>query len=217
MTPLWQTFSVTSFMPLIEAALSRWHPALPADCAPRFSRYFAELAAWNRAYNLTAITEPAAQVDKHLLDCLAALPWVQSERTVDVGAGAGFPGLLWKLAKPDLELVLVESAGKKCRFLRHVVRTLELRGVEVREGRAEAVASADFMQYTARAVASIELLATWFKAYAQQGRGRALLLRGEVESAELSRLPEGVRLAEVAPLGVPAQLGTRNLVVLELG
>ena len=97
----------------------------------------AELADWNRRFNLTGIRSPLEMVDKHLLDSLAVLPHLRGARIADVGTGAGFPGLPLAIADPARRFTLVESIGKKVGFLRHAVGKLGLENVEVVQGRAE--------------------------------------------------------------------------------
>ena len=110
-----------------------------------FQRYFQELVEWNRVVNLTAIVGPNEVSAKHFLDSLSVARVISDEALVggslvDVGSGAGFPGLPLKIAWPGLNVTLVDSVGKKAAFLRHVVDTLGLEGVEVEVGRAEALA-----------------------------------------------------------------------------
>lgn len=108
----------------------------------RFEVYYRELADWNTRMNLTSVIDYAEVQVKHFVDSLTVLPALGTSlssdaRVVDVGAGAGFPGLPLKLVCPDIHLTLVESTGKKAAFLRHMVDTLDLSGVEVATGRAE--------------------------------------------------------------------------------
>ena len=110
-----------------------------------FQRYFQELVEWNRVVNLTAIVDPNEVAAKHFLDSLSVARVTPDEalaggNLVDVGSGAGFPGLPLKIAWPGLNVTLVDSVGKKAAFLRHVVDALGLEGVEVEVGRAEALA-----------------------------------------------------------------------------
>jgi 16S rRNA (guanine527-N7)-methyltransferase len=110
-----------------------------------FETYYRELADWNGRMNLTSLIDYEAVQVKHFLDSLTVLPALGSPlpanaRVVDVGAGAGFPGLPLKLVCPGIHLALVESTGKKADFLRHLVETLDLDGVEVHAGRAEDLA-----------------------------------------------------------------------------
>ena len=134
-----------------------------------FQRYFQELVEWNRVVNLTAIVDPNEVSAKHFLDSLSVARVIPDEALaggslVDVGSGAGFPGLPLKIAWPGLKVTLVDSVGKKAAFLRHVVDTLGLEGVEVEVGRAEALAHESrlrerFDVVASRAVANMAVLA----------------------------------------------------------
>ena len=129
--------------------LSRGAPelGLSLDAAQlrQFETYYRELADWNTRMNLTSVIDYEEVQVKHFLDSLTVLPALgqplaTNARVVDIGAGAGFPGLPLKLVCPSLSLDLVESTGKKATFLRHVVETLDLADVEVHTGRAEDLA-----------------------------------------------------------------------------
>ena len=90
--------------------------------------YLNELLQWNQRLNLTAITDPGEAIEKHFLDCLALLPYLPKEgRILDIGSGGGFPGLVIKMARPDLNVTLVEAREKKTHFLRHMARQLEIK------------------------------------------------------------------------------------------
>ncbi|TAK33803.1 MAG: 16S rRNA (guanine(527)-N(7))-methyltransferase RsmG [Chloroflexota bacterium] len=137
---------------LMEGA-RRWGIELSAVQVEQFRLYYEDLVAWNKRINLTAITEPEAAQSRHFLDSLSLLrlnqphngfyrwnggPLLTVEcRMADVGAGAGFPGLALKIARPDLRLCLVESVGKKAVFLRHVADSLGFEDVEIVVERAE--------------------------------------------------------------------------------
>jgi 16S rRNA (guanine527-N7)-methyltransferase len=111
---------------------------LPAGALPRFAIHAAELVHWNHRVNLTAIIDPFEIAEKHFTDSLAALPWLKTDtRMVDIGSGAGFPGIPIKVAAPSIEVVLLESSRKKAAFMKHVIRRLNLGGIEVWHGRAE--------------------------------------------------------------------------------
>ena len=124
-------------MDLLDRGASELGLGLTPPQLEQFQTYYRELADWNRRVNLTAITEYREVQVKHFLDSLSgylAFPKGPTSdiRLVDVGAGAGFPGLPLKLALPEIHLILVESVGKKSRFLEHLVSVLGLSGVEVR-------------------------------------------------------------------------------------
>jgi len=174
----------------------------------------AELAEWNTRFNLTAITVPADIVDKHLLDSLAVRPHLRGLRIVDIGTGAGFPGLPLAIADPKRQFTLVESTGKKAGFLRHIVGKLRLANVEVVNGRSEAMRPAKpFDTVVARALCS---LADFVRVAGHlAGRnGRLLAMKGRPPEEELKALPAGWKALAVHPIRVPGLDAERCLVEL---
>lgn len=110
------------------------------DAAEKFSQYGELLVEWNRVMNLTAVTEPEEIVVKHYLDSVTVIPYLDRfscKTMIDVGTGAGFPGIPVKILRPDLELVLLDSLGKRVNFLNTVIETLGLRGIRAVHMRAE--------------------------------------------------------------------------------
>jgi 16S rRNA (guanine527-N7)-methyltransferase len=171
-----------------------------------------ELADWNARFNLTAIREPAEVVDKHLLDSLAVLPRLRGLAVADVGSGAGFPGLPLAIADPDRRFTLIESTGKKAKFLRHAAEALRLPNVEVVQGRAEALKpSQAFDSVISRALGS---LADFIRVAGHLAgrRGRLLAMKGKVPDAELQALPAGWKALAVHPIRVPGLDAERCLV-----
>ncbi|MBC7988528.1 MAG: 16S rRNA (guanine(527)-N(7))-methyltransferase RsmG, partial [Luteimonas sp.] len=130
---------------------------LDAALAPPLLAYLTLLDRWNKTYNLTAIRDPREMVGKHLLDSLAMLPFVREVTTLaDLGTGPGLPGIPLAIALPSLQVTLVESNGKKARFLREAVRMLALGNARVAESRAEALAEPGaYAAITARALATL--------------------------------------------------------------
>ncbi len=188
---------------------------LPATLAPPLLAYLALLDRWNRTYNLTAIRDPRDMVAKHLLDSLAMHPFVRDVRMLaDLGAGAGLPGIPLAIACPRLQVTLVESNGKKARFLREAVRTLGLTGVRVAESRIEAVAEAGaYDAITARALATLPLLLELGGHLLKPG-GRLLAMKGAVPDEEIAALPAGWRVETLQPLLVPGLDAERHLIVV---
>jgi 16S rRNA (guanine527-N7)-methyltransferase len=171
-----------------------------------------ELAEWNARFNLTAITEPAEVVDKHLLDSLAVLPYLRGLAVADVGSGAGFPGLPLAIADPDRRYTLVESTGKKAEFLRHAVERLALPNVEIVQGRAEALKPRKpFDCVIARALGSLADFVKVAGHLAGRG-GRLLAMKGKVPEAELKAIPTGWKTLAVRPIRVPGLDAERCLV-----
>jgi 16S rRNA (guanine527-N7)-methyltransferase len=167
---------------------------------------------WNSRMNLTAIRDRPSQLTKHLLDSLAVLPYLQGERIADVGSGAGFPGIPLAIVEPHRHFSLIESTGKKCRFLEHVRDTLELKNVEVVQSRAESYKpDVRFDTVIARAVGP---LADLVKAAGGLvvGGGRLLAMKGRYPEDELAAKLSGWKVAAVHPLTVPGLAEERHLV-----
>ncbi|MBX6421646.1 MAG: 16S rRNA (guanine(527)-N(7))-methyltransferase RsmG [Nevskia sp.] len=178
-------------------------------------RYLDELRAWNRAYNLTAVRDPAEMVTRHVLDALAILPWLETgSRLLDVGSGAGLPAVPLALAAPRLAVTALDSNGKKARFLRHVQRTLPLANLEVIEARVQDYRPAQaFPAVVSRAFAELgDFLRQTAPLVAEDGRW--LAMKGKVSSAELESLPPGMRIEAIHPLHVPGLRAARSLVIV---
>jgi len=169
---------------------------------------------WNSRMNLTAIRDRPSQLTKHLLDSLTVLPYLQGERIADVGSGAGFPGIPLAIVEPHRHYTLVESTGKKCRFLEHVRETLELRNVEVVQSRAEGYKpDVRFDTVIARAVGPVADLVK-VAGPLVVGGGRLLAMKGRYPEAELAARLNGWKVAAVHPLTVPGLGEERHLVEL---
>ena len=193
--------------------------ALDEALATPLLAYLALLARWNRAYNLTAVREPHAMVARHLLDSLAMHAAVaplaaRGGALADLGTGPGLPGIPLAIALPGLRVALVESNGKKARFLREAVRTLRLGNASVVEARIEAVDRAgEFDAITARALATLPRILE-LGGHLLAPAGRLLAMKGVVPDDEIAALPPGWRLEGIEPLAVPGLDGERHLVVV---
>jgi len=189
--------------------------------------YERELSDWNTRFNLTAIRDPQEIHIKHFLDsftCLLALREGSVGRLVDIGTGAGFPGIPLKIIFPQMQLTLVESVGKKAQFCRHVVNILELKAVEVIQERAENLGHdpAHREQYdwaVARAVAILPVLAEYLLPLVRVG-GRMLAMKGEsgpaeAHSAERALKVLGGHLRQLVPVTLPGVAEERYLVVID--
>lgn len=198
----------------LAAGLAGLGTPLPANAAVLLSDYLALLARWNRAYNLTAVHDPAQMVTRHVLDSLAVLPFLQGSRVVDVGSGAGLPGIPLAVARPEARFVLLDSNSKKTRFLHQVAASLQLANVEVVHARVQAYRPAlRFSSVISRAFAS---LADFINeaGHLCAPDGRLLAMKGTYPAEELARLPTGFRMVEVIPLQVPGLAAERHLVCL---
>jgi 16S rRNA (guanine527-N7)-methyltransferase len=188
---------------------------LPAQpLAGRLLDYLALLDRWNHAYNLTAVRDPREMLSRHLLDSLSMWPHVQPGKLADLGTGPGLPGIPLALAVPGLQVTLVESISKKCRFLREAVRQLGLDNVRVLDARAEAVDEPGaYEQITARAMDTLAGILAVGGHLLSPG-GRLLAMKGQYPEAELAALPPGWRLESVQKLAVPGLEGDRHLVTI---
>jgi len=191
---------------------------LPVELAPRLLDYLALLQRWNGAYNLTAIRDPREMLVKHLFDSLAMHRFVGADAQVgslaDLGTGPGLPGIPLAIVKPELQVALVESNGKKARFLREAVRALGLANARVLESRAEQVAEPGaFDAITARALDRLAgIIAVGGHLLAPAGR--LLAMKAARIDEEAAELPTGWQVLAVHPLIVPGLDAPRHLVVV---
>ena len=172
------------------------------------------LDEWNTRMNLTAIRDRPSQLTKHLLDSLTVQPYLRGQRIADVGSGAGFPGIPLAIVEPQRHFSLIESTGKKCRFLEHVRDELQLKNVEVVQARAENYQpEVRFDTVVARAVGPLAGLVKAAGALVVGG-GRLLAMKGRYPQDELAARLNGWKVAAVHPLSVPGLDEERHLVEL---
>lgn len=206
--------SLTRLRSRLEAGARQIGLALDDTALDRLVTYLELLAQWNQAYNLSAIRDPDAMLGKHLLDSLAMAPHWHTDRIADMGSGAGLPGIPLAICFPERRVTVIESNGKKARFLRECQRTLKLGGLDVAETRAEAWApESPLPSATARALAELDVLCAWCRPWLAQG-GELLAMKGPAHEAELERLPADFRHERTILLEVPEVPGERYLVVL---
>ncbi len=173
-----------------------------------------ELLEWNTRFNLTAIRDPRDMVVKHLLDSLSVRPWLHGRRIADVGTGAGFPGLPLAIVDPERHFTLIESTGKKARFVAHAAAVLELSNVEVANLRSEAYRPRrPFDTVICRAVGKVSEFLRIAGHLCAPG-GRLLAMKGQHPGAELEPMAEGWTLAGVHPVTVPGLDAARHVVEL---
>ncbi len=177
--------------------------------------YLALLDRWNRTYNLTAIRDAREMVARHLLDSLAMAPFVADvARLADLGTGPGLPGIPLAIVRPSLQVALVESNGKKARFLREAVRRLALANAQVVESRIEAFdAPAAFDAITARALATLPAIIA-LGGHLLAAEGRLMAMKGAIPREEIEALPDGWEVEAIHPLRVPGLDAQRHLVLV---
>lgn len=192
-----------------------------------FTLYERELLEWNEKFNLTAIRKPEEIRAKHFLDsltCLQGFKETWPARLIDIGTGAGFPGIPLKIAFPHLRLTLVESVGKKADFCRHIMELLQLDKVEVIQSRAEDLGQmADHREMydmaVARAVAALPVLAEYLLPLVKVG-GRVVAQKGESAPAEVHAAEHALRVLgghvrQITPVELPGVADDRYLVIID--
>ena len=196
----------------LEQGIAALGLVLPAAAVERLLDYQVLLERWNAAYNLTAVRDPAEMVTRHLLDSLAILPFVQGDTLADLGTGPGLPGIPLAIAAPGRQVLLVDSNGKKVRFLREAIRALRLDGVRAVQSRVEEV-EGQYDCVTARAFASLADMLGWGGHLLAPG-GIWLAMKGKAPDEELPGVPPGFAVRGIHALTVPGLDAERNLVVL---
>ncbi len=174
--------------------------------------YLTLLAKWNQHYNLTAIRDFDAMITRHILDSLAIAHWVKKKQVLDVGSGAGFPGIPLAINDPNLFIVLLDSNGKKINFLHEVKRHLAIRNIEIIQTRVESYhPSFGFDTVISRAFSNLQCMVNWTRHLINRD-GNWLAMKGRVPEAELTN----INLAyQTKPYSVPGLDGERCCIIIE--
>lgn len=199
----------------LDAGLAAMGLCLDAAMRARMVQYLQLLWHWNRTYNLTAVRDPLEMVCRHLLDSLSALPHLHGARCLDVGSGAGVPGLVLALAATGTDWVLLDKSARKCRFLTQVQIELGLRNVRIEQRRAEDFhPGARFSTIISRALSNLADFVARSEHLLAPG-GRFIAMKGRGAEHELSALGRYAGQAEVVPVHVPGiDDGRRHLVIV---
>lgn len=209
---------MTTQVPLL---LKRYLPPLSFAIAPeaqtQLAAYIELLAKWNKTYNLTAVRDREEMVIRHLMDSLAIAPYLHGERILDVGTGAGLPGIPLAIIFPAKNFTLMDSNGKKTRFLFQARQSLNLSNINVVHSRVEAYSDAQgFDSIVSRAFAAINDMLQLTQHLLAPG-GRFLAMKGVYPEQEIQAIPDRFRVAACYPVSVPGLAAERHLVSIELG
>ncbi len=204
--------------PAIESAITQGVEAmqlsLDATQVHRLATLIGLLAKWNRVYNLTAVRDPRDMVTRHILDSLAVLPHLQGDSLLDVGTGAGLPGLPLAIARPELAMTLLDSSDKKLRFVRQAAAELGLDRVTAVHARMEAYQPAQpFAMVVSRAVSSLSELYRMTRHLVRED-GRWLFMKGTRPGAELDDF-EHAGSVRIEPLRIAGLDAERHLLILD--
>ena len=178
--------------------------------------YLELLVQWNASYNLTAVRDPLEMVSRHLLDSLSVLPWVHGDHLLDAGTGAGLPGIPLAIMQPELTVTLLDSTGKKIRFLSHVKRRLILENIQPVQARLESWQAEEMP--TCIISRAFSNLARFVEASRHLAAGDTTLLamKGKYPEAELEALPDWTRVRSVEKLHLPGLQEDRHLVIMSV-
>jgi 16S rRNA (guanine527-N7)-methyltransferase len=167
---------------------------------------------WNKAYNLTSVRDPSQMLVKHILDSIVVSPYLQGNSFIDVGTGPGLPGLPLAILNPDKQFVLLDSLGKRLRFIRQAILSLGLKNVEIIQSRVEEYQpEVGFDCVLSRAFASLEDMLSWCYHLPNEG-GYFLALKGQYPESEITNLDSKFEFIESITLQVPQLDGERCLV-----
>ena len=190
--------------------------ALKLDVSQRqqLLAFLALLAKWNKAFNLTAVRDEREMVSRHLLDSLSIVPSVTAQHLLDAGAGGGLPGVPLAITLPDTRFTLLDSNGKKIRFLKQCALELGLRNIDVVHSRAEAYQPRElFTQISSRAFAALDNQVNWCD-HLLAGNGEFIAMKGQYPTDEVAALGRGWQVNSFYRLAVPGVEGERNVLII---
>ncbi|MBD1565816.1 16S rRNA (guanine(527)-N(7))-methyltransferase RsmG [Vibrio sp. SA48] len=177
--------------------------------------YVEMLDKWNKAYNLTSVRNPMDMLVKHILDSIVVSPHLQGERFIDVGTGPGLPGIPLAIMNPDKTFFLLDSLGKRIRFIKQVLHELGIKNVTTIQSRVEEFQpEVKFDGVLSRAFASMLDMVEWCHHLPKEQTGLFLALKGQLPEEEIATLPEWCSVTDVKGLKVPELEGDRHLVIL---
>jgi 16S rRNA (guanine527-N7)-methyltransferase len=205
-----------SLLEQLQAMLADTELTLPIEQQNKLIQLVELLAKWNKAYNLTSVRDPQQMLVKHIMDSIVVSPYLQGKRLIDVGTGPGLPGLPLAILNPDKQFVLLDSLGKRLRFIRQAVLELGLKNVEFVQSRVEEYQPEEkFDVVLSRAFASLEDMLFWCK-HLPNETGHFLALKGQLPKKEITALDDKFKFIESIALKVPNLDGERCLVKIEL-
>jgi len=174
------------------------------------------LNKWNKAYNLTSVRDPKDMLVKHIMDSLVVSPYLSGDQIIDVGTGPGLPGLPLAIINPDKHFTLLDSLGKRIRFIRQVIFELNILNVTPVQSRVEDFnIESGFDIVLSRAFASIGDMLSWCQHLPKVSTGRFLALKGQYAKEEFKTLPGWCEVEDVICLQVPRLNGERHLIKIK--
>lgn len=209
------SFDASVFKQDLASGISFLNLAIESDKQQSMLDFLGLLVKWNQAYNLSGIKDPKKMLSLHLLDSLSILPFIKGNRILDVGTGAGLPGIPLAICLPESHFTLLDSNGKKMRFVFQSSSALKLQNIAIIQQRVESYQSTEaFDIVLSRAFSTLKQMID-LTAHLLAPQGRILAMKGQFPQQEIAEIPEAFRVLEVHELKLPGETATRHL--LELG
>lgn len=200
----------------LDALLQRAGIALSEQQKNSLLQYVELLHKWNKAYNLTSVRDPQEMLVRHIMDSIVVAPHLQGNRFIDVGTGPGLPGIPLAIVRPTSTFTLLDSLGKRVRFLRQVQHELQLDNITPVQSRVEEFEpQPPFDGVISRAFASLQDMLSWCHHLPAPVSGRFYALKGVLPEDELASLPPSIEVEQIVRLSVPELTGERHLVILK--
>ncbi|MFS1538788.1 MAG: 16S rRNA (guanine(527)-N(7))-methyltransferase RsmG [Candidatus Phlomobacter fragariae] len=179
--------------------------------------YIELLNKWNKTYNLTSVRSPEQMVTRHILDSIVVNEYLIGKRFIDVGTGPGLPGIPLAIVRPNAHFTLLDSLGKRVKFLRQVQHELMLKNTESIQKRIEQYQPIDkFDGIISRAFGSLQDILSWCQHLPKQNGGQFYALKGTLSASEISTFPSNFKLNKIISLDIPSLNEQRHLVILEV-
>lgn len=209
-----QSTNDNNLLNLLDSGINGMHLSVSAEAKEYLVRFIYLVDKWNKVYNLTAIRDPQKMISHHILDSLSVLPYVNKDQILDVGTGAGFPGIPLAICLPNFSFHLVDSSTKKMRFLKQVLVDLDIKNVVLNHTRIENMQpDLGFQIILTRAFSSLSAMLI-LRRFLCQDTGKILAMKGKYPDAELAAITQYCNVEIVKKLSIPALIGERHLVVL---
>ncbi|MBS0357646.1 MAG: 16S rRNA (guanine(527)-N(7))-methyltransferase RsmG [Proteobacteria bacterium] len=208
-------FNKKELAKLLQTGIDQLKLSIPSLQQEKLLSYLESLNKWNQSYNLTAVRDPKEMVGKHLLDSLALLPWITTgDRIIDVGTGAGLPGIPLAICMPEKQFTLLDSDGKKTRFLTQVVFQLGLSNIKIEQARVEEYAPEVLWDVIlTRAFSDLQEMLQKTR-HLCSNNGLFLAMKGQLPEDEIREMGEEFKIQNIIPLTIPGSNAERHLIII---
>jgi len=199
---------------ILATGIDKMAVSVTAEQQEQLINFISLMHKWNKAYNLTSVREPEQMVIKHLLDSLSVAPFIDGKQVIDVGTGPGLPGMPLAIVHPHVQFTLLDSLGKRVRFMKQCVHELGLTNVTCLHSRVEAHQKSEpYDIVLSRAFASLKDMLHWCE-HLVDSDGKFLALKGQFPQSEIDEVSSHFRVDTITALEVPDLVGERHLVTI---